>query len=193
MRVFRYILTFVLCTLYLCTLKAEIGFRGAWIATVANIDWPSKEAVGNDSLQKAEMIWLLDSLQSLGLNAIILQVRPTADALYYSELEPVSHWLTGKQGSWNNSQLTIDNSQLTWDPLEWTIEQAHSRNMEVHVWLNPYRVNLAQTDTAILARDHIMRRHPEWFWCYSRQWYFDPGLEETREWICTIVQDIVQR
>ena len=172
---------------------AEISFRGAWIATVANIDWPSKEAVGNDSLQKAEMTWLLDSLQSLGLNAIILQVRPTADALYYSELEPVSHWLTGKQGSWNNSQLTIDTSQLTWDPLEWTIEQAHSRNMEVHVWLNPYRVNLAQTDTAILARDHIMRRHPEWFWCYSRQWYFDPGLEETREWICTVVQDIVQR
>ena len=65
--------------------------------------------------------------------------------------------------------------------------------MEVHVWLNPYRVNLATTDTSILAPNHIMRRHPEWFWCYNKQWYFDPGLDETREWICTIVQDIVER
>ncbi len=198
MRVFRYILTFVLCTLSLCTLKAEIGFRGAWIATVANIDWPSKEAVGNDSLQKAEMTWLLDSLQSLGLNAIILQVRPTADALYYSELEPVSHWLTGKQGEWKQPHPTSPQGeetdfQIPWDPLEWTIFQAHKRDMEVHVWLNPYRVNLAKTDTSMISADHIFRRHPEWFWCYARQWYFDPGLEETREWICTVVQDIVQR
>ena len=73
---------------------------------MANIDWPSKEAVGNDSLQKAEMTWLLDSLQSLGLNAIILQVRPTADALYYSELEPASHWLTGEQGEWKQPHPT---------------------------------------------------------------------------------------
>ena len=198
MRVFRYILTFVLCTLYLCTLKAEIGFRGAWIATVANIDWPSQEAVGNDSLQKAEMTWLLDSLQSLGLNAIILQVRPTADALYYSELEPVSHWLTGKQGEWKQPHPTSPQGeetdfQIPWDPLEWTIFQAHKRDMEVHVWLNPYRVNLAKTDTSMISADHIFRRHPEWFWEYNKQWYFDPGLEETREWICTVVQDIVQR
>ena len=179
-------------------LRAEIGFRGAWIATVANIDWPSQEAVGNDSLQKAEMTWLLDSLQSLGLNAIILQVRPTADALYYSELEPVSHWLTGKQGEWKQPHPTSPQGeetdlQIPWDPLEWTIFQAHKRDMEVHVWLNPYRVNLAKTDTSMISADHIFRRHPEWFWEYNKQWYFDPGLEETREWICTVVQDIVQR
>lgn len=161
---------------------AEIAFRGAWIATVANIDWPSVEAVGNDSLQKSEMVWILDSLQSLGINAVIFQVRPTADALYYSELEPSSHWLTGTQGA-----------PLTYDPLAWTIDEAHKRNMEVHVWLNPYRVNLAKTDTSILAPDHLLRRHPEWFWCYAKQWYFDPGLPITREWICTIVQDIVDR
>ena len=161
---------------------AEIAFRGAWIATVANIDWPSVEAVGNDSLQKSEMVWILDSLQSLGINAVIFQVRPTADALYYSELEPSSHWLTGTQGA-----------PLTYDPLEWTIDEAHKRNMEVHVWLNPYRVNLAKTDTSILAPDHLLRRHPEWFWCYAKQWYFDPGLPITREWICTTVQDIVDR
>lgn len=181
----RNILTFVFCTLSLCTLNAQIAFRGAWIATVANIDWPSKEAVGNTEKQQAEMLFLLDSLQSIGINAIIFQVRPTADALYYSELEPVSHWLTGTQGSWKE--------QTPWDPLEWTIDEAHQRNMEVHVWLNPYRVNLATTDTSILAPNHLMRRHPEWFWCYNKQWYFDPGLDETREWICTIVQDIVER
>ena len=164
---------------------ASIAFRGAWIATVANIDWPSKEAVGNTERQQAEMIFILDSLQSIGINAVILQVRPTSDALYDSELEPVSHWLTGKQGSWGE--------QTPWDPLEWTVDAAHARNMEVHVWLNPYRVNLATTDTSILAPGHIMRRHPDWFWCYNNQWYFDPGLDVTREWICTIVQDIVTR
>ena len=187
---------FILSLVVAISAQAEISFRGAWIATVANIDWPSKEAVGNTEKQQAEMIFILDSLQSLGINAIIFQVRPTADALYYSELEPVSHWLTGKQGEWKvESRESREESgeSRAWDPLEWTIEEAHQRGMEVHVWLNPYRVNLATTDTSILAPDHIFRRHPEWFWCYNKQWYFDPGLDETREWICTIVQDIVQR
>ena len=184
MKVIRFILVFILCSLS-GAVFGQITFRGAWIATVANIDWPSAEAVGNTEAQQAEMLFLLDSLESIGINAVIFQVRPTADALYYSELEPLSHWLTGTQGSWNE--------QTPYDPLEFTIEEAHKRNMEVHVWLNPYRVNLAKTDTSILAADHIMRRHPEWFWCYAKQWYFNPGLDETREWICTIVQDIVSR
>ena len=182
MRVYKHIVAFVLCTLSLCTLEAEVSFRGAWIATVANIDWPTAEAVGDTEKQQAEMIWLLDSLEAIGINAIIFQVRPTADALYYSELEPTSHWLTGKQGG-----------TLSWDPLKWTIEQAHQRNMEVHVWLNPYRVNLAKTDTSEICADHIWRKHREWFWEYNKQWYFDPGLDVTREWICTVVQDIVTR
>ena len=186
------IVTILACLLFLPfrggqvgPLHAQVAFRGAWIATVANIDWPSAEAVGYTERQQEEMIFLLDSLQSLGINAIIFQVRPTSDALYYSELEPLSHWLTGTQGAWGE--------QTPWDPLAWTIDQAHSRNMEVHVWLNPYRVNLAKTDTSVLAPDHVMRRHPEWFWCYNKQWYFDPGLEITREWICTVVSDIIDR
>jgi len=162
--------------------NAEISFRGAWIATVANIDWPSKEAVGNTELQQQEMTQLLDSLESLGINAIIFQVRPTADALYQSTLEPSSHWLTGKQGD-----------SLSWDPLEWTLKQAHARHMEVHVWLNPYRVNLATTDTSVIAANHVWRQHPEWFWEYNKQWYFDPGQAITRDWICTVVGDIVAR
>ena len=178
----RYILVLCLLSFSVAVFSQTISFRGAWIATVANIDWPSAEAVGNDSLQRAEMVWLLDSLESLGINAIIFQVRPTADALYKSEYEPTSHWLMGTQGD-----------SLTWDPLEWTIEQAHARHMEVHVWLNPYRVNLAKTDTSEICAEHVWRKHPEWFWEYNKQWYFDPGLEITREWICTIVADIVDR
>ena len=172
----------ILLLLAAISVQAEIVFRGAWIATVANIDWPSEQAVGDTAKQKAEMLFELDSLAAIGINAIVFQVRPTADALYISEFEPSSHWLTGKQGA-----------PLSWDPLAWTIEQAHNRGMEVHVWLNPYRVNLAKTDTSILAPDHIMRRCPNWFWEYNKQWYFDPGLEVTREWICTIVQDIITR
>lgn len=176
------IYSILLIALFALNLQAEISFRGAWIATVANIDWPSKEAVGDTEQQQAEMTGILDSLQHIGINAIIFQVRPTADALYRSELEPTSHWLSGEQGS-----------PLSYDPLEWTIEAAHKRNMEVHVWLNPYRVNLATMDTSLLCADHIWRQHREWFWEYNKQWYFDPGLPITREWICTVVQDIVER
>lgn len=176
-----FILVFILCSMSEAVF-CQISFRGAWIATVANIDWPTEEAVGNDSIQQAEMVFLLDSLESLGINAIIFQVRPTADALYKSEYEPVSHWLTGTQGG-----------ALEWDPLEWTINEAHKRKMEVHVWLNPYRVNLAKTDTSMICADHVWRKHREWFWEYNKQWYFDPGLDVTRDWICTIVQDIVMR
>ena len=184
-RLFKTYLVCILSALAVCTLSAEGGlmpFRGAWIATVANIDWPSETAIGDSATQQHEMIFILDSLHSLGLNAIIFQVRPTADALYRSSFEPSSHWLTGTQGS-----------SLTWDPLEWTIEEAHKRHMEVHVWLNPYRVNLAKTDTSVICEDHIWKRHRDWFWEYNKQWYFDPGLDVTREWICTIVQDIISR
>lgn len=181
----RNIVVCILSALAVCTLSAESGqmpFRGAWIATVANIDWPSEEAIGNTEMQQAEMIWLLDSLEAIGVNAIIFQVRPTADALYLSELEPTSHWLTGTQGA-----------PLTWDPLAWTVNEAHKRSMEVHVWLNPYRVNLARTDTSMICAEHVWRKHREWFWEYNKQWYFDPGLDITREWICTVVADIVDR
>ena len=194
----RNIVVFLLFSLSvsgLSTLSASglISFRGAWIATVANIDWPSEQAVGNTDLQKAEMVWLLDSLKSLGINAIIFQVRPTADALYYSEHEPMSHWMTGTQGSWEYRTDSTYRVQESWDPLKWTIEQAHAREMEVHVWLNPYRVNLNKTDTSMLCAEHVWRKHREWFWEYAKQWYFDPGLDVTRDWICTIVQDIINR
>lgn len=165
--------------------KRDAFFRGAWIATVANIDWPSTTTIGNPEAQQAELISELDQLAALGLNAIVFQVRPTADALYESELEPVSHWLTGRQGSWEGA--------TAWDPLDFVCTEAHARNLDVHVWINPYRVTISQMDTTMLAPDHIMRQHPEWFWQYGQQWYFEPGLDETRSWVCGIVSDIVSR
>lgn len=156
-------------------------FRGAWIATVANIDWPSAEAVGNSLQQQQEMLFLLDSLQSLGVNAIIFQVRPTADALYYSELEPVSLWLTGKTGSWR--------TQMPYDPLAFVLREAHARGMEVHVWLNPYRLTLKDYPLPE-ATAHILKACA---FQYNNQWYLDPGKEDTQAWICMVVSDIVSR
>ena len=191
----------LVCILYsvsaaVCTLSAqrsEMPFRGAWIATVANIDWPTPEAVGVPALQQAQMEQMLDSLQSLGINAVIFQVRPTADALYWSELEPWSHWLTGLQGFWRSHDGLLEGTEDFYDPLEFVTTAAHDRGIQVHAWLNPYRVTIKSMDTTKLVNNHIFRRHPEWFWKYGEQWYFEPGLDETREWICMIVEDIVCR
>lgn len=159
-------------------------FRACWLSTVANIDWPSKEAVGNTYLQQRELLQLLDRMQQEGMTAVIFQVRPTADALYPSDLEPWSAWLTGKQG---------ENNDIPYDPLEMLVREAHNRQIQVHVWINPYRVTLPDMDIRSLAPNHIYRQHPEMFWKYNNQWYFEPGLDETRDWLCRVVADIVRR
>lgn len=169
------------------------AFRGVWIATVANIDWPSTAAVGDPAKQQQEMVEMLDSIQTLGMNAVIFQVRPTADAMYQSELEPWSHWLTGQQGVWRDTNKLQDEWEMAYDPLEFVTTEAHERGMAVHAWLNPYRVTIGKMDTAMLAPNHLMRLHPDWFWKYGDQWYFEPGLDETREWICMVVEDVVCR
>ena len=176
------VLFLVLFTLS-ATAQPKREMRAAWIATVANIDWPSKEAVGNAALQKKEMLFLLDSLQSLNMNMVIFQIRPTADALYASELEPWSHWLTGKQGQSNDEP---------YDPLTFVCEEAHKRCIDVHVWLNPYRVTTGFS-TAELAQSHIYNQRRHLFVKYGKQWYFNPGLDETREWLCRVAADIVRR
>ncbi len=176
---------FCVCAILPLSAQDRIAFRGAWIATVANIDWPTPEAVGHTDLQQAEMLFLLDSLSAIGINTIVFQVRPTSDAFYLSELEPISGWLTGAQGRWGE--------QEAWDPLEFVVEEAHRRGMAVHVWLNPYRVNLSKTPITLLWQNHIYQSNKDWFWQYNGQWYFDPGLNETRDWICMVVEDIVSR
>ena len=163
--------------------QSKREMRGAWIASVSNIDWPSADAVGNAALQQQEMRDMLDSLKNVGINMVVFQVRPTADALYRSQLEPWSSWLTGKQGQDND---------VSYDPLEFVLEEAHKRCMDVHVWINPYRVSLSFSSKD-LADSHVFNQHRDWFFYYGKQWYFDPGLDETRLFLCRVVADIVRR
>ncbi len=182
----RHFFLLLLCAvvgLQTATAQPKREMRAAWISTVANIDWPTRAAKGNAAQQKAEMIAILDTVQSLNMNMVIFQIRPTADALYYSELEPWSNWLTGKQG--------VDNAE-TYDPLAFTIEEARKRGLDVHVWMNPYRVTNG-FEIEDLADTHIYREHPEWFCKYGKQWYFEPGLDETRQWLNKVVADVVTR
>ena len=156
--------------------------RAAWVATVANIDWPQKGCFDTDS-QKMQMIEILDSLKSLKFNAIVFQIRPTSDAFYESDLEPWSLFLTGKQGV---------APEPYYDPLKFTITEAHRRQIEVHVWLNPYRV-LNSADLKKLSYNHLYYRKPELFVKYGNQYYFNPGLDETRHHLNKVVADIVTR
>ncbi len=182
-RHFLSLLALVLCASSLMATQPKREMRAAWISTVANIDWPSREAKGNAALQKAELAAMLDSVQALNMNAVIFQIRPTADALYYSDLEPWSNWLTGKQG--------VDNDQ-SYDPLVFATTEAHRRGIDVHVWMNPYRVTNG-FEIEDLAASHIYQQHPEWFCKYGKQWYFEPGLDETRMWLNKVVADVVTR
>jgi uncharacterized lipoprotein YddW (UPF0748 family) len=157
-------------------------FRGAWVATVTNIDWPSQNNLSPER-QRTEFIKMLDVLQSNGINAVIVQVRPAADALYASSYEPWSEWLTGKQGQ---------APEPFYDPLMFMIEEAHKRNMEFHAWFNPYRA-VMRLGYSSIAANHITRQHPEWFVNYGAQKLFNPGLPQVREYIVKIVKDVLER
>jgi uncharacterized lipoprotein YddW (UPF0748 family) len=157
-------------------------FRGVWIATVDNIDWPQRGQYNVDS-QKADFVRQLDMHVRNGMNAVIVQVRPSTDAFYPSPYEPWSQWLTGKQGK---------PPVPFYDPLEFMIEESHKRGMEFHAWLNPYRANFS-IGKASIAPAHITRLHPEWFLDYGGKRYFDPGNKEGQQWVENVVKDIVSR
>lgn len=155
-------------------------FRGVWIATLENIDWPSSQHLTPDA-QRKEMIARLDEHQQTGINAVMFQVRPAADAFYAKSREPWSKWLFGKQGRGPNPP---------YDPLEFTITEAHKRGMELHAWFNPYR---ATTDGkfSLLSPDHITSIKPEWFFIYGGIKVFNPGLPEVRDYIVRVILDVV--
>ena len=157
-------------------------FRGVWIATVDNIDWPHK-GVYTVYSQKLDFIRQLDMHKQNGMNAVIVQVRPSADAFYPSALEPWSEWLTGKQGR---------SPSPYYDPLQFMIEETHKRGMEFHAWLNPYRANY-DVRSASIASNHITKIHPEWFLTYGGKKYFDPGNKEAQQHVINVVKDIVKR
>jgi uncharacterized lipoprotein YddW (UPF0748 family) len=159
-------------------------FRGAWIATVANIDWPSKPGLST-AAQKSELIALLDRAVQLHLNAVIFQVRPMCDALYASPLEPWSEYLTGKMGQ---------APKPFYDPLAFAIEEAHKRGLELHAWFNPFRVSLPPTlARSPVALDHISRTHPELVRHYGNLLWLDPGEPAAREYVLRVVMDAVKR
>jgi uncharacterized lipoprotein YddW (UPF0748 family) len=156
-------------------------FRAVWVATVANIDWPSKPGLSTWDQQR-ELLAILDRATALNLNAVILQVRPGADAFFASPYEPWSQFLTGRQGR---------APEPPWDPLAFAIEQAHRRGLELHAWFNPYRAAYTR-DTAI-ARNHISRTNPGSVWRYDRFVWMDPGDPEVRRRSVRAIVDVARR
>ncbi len=155
-------------------------FRGAWIATVENIDWPSHPGLPTYQ-QKKELTDLFDFLQRTGVNAVMLQVRPAADALYAKSREPWSKWLTEKQGQAPDP---------AYDPLEFAITEAHKRGMELHAWFNPYRAT-NDGKFGALSPEHITRIKPEWFFIYGGIKLFNPGIPDVRDYIVKVFLDVV--
>lgn len=157
-------------------------FRAAWVATVDNIDWPSsrKLSVGE---QKAEMIRLLDTAVSLRLNAIVFQVRPSADALYDSKLEPWSEYLTGLQGR---------EPSPYYDPLEFAVSAAHARGIEFHCWFNPYRAG-HPAQKGPYSETHLSHTHPEIVKRYGRYLWLDPGEPLVQRQSLDVIRDVVRR
>ncbi|MEC3881868.1 glycoside hydrolase family 10 protein [Parapedobacter sp. 10938] len=155
--------------------------RGAWVATVVNIDWPSADNLST-AAQQQELIRHLDNHQRAGINAVFLQIRPTADAFYAKSSEPWSRFLTGKPGR---------APEPFYDPLEFAINEAHKRGMELHAWINPYRATFDLV-AANTTNDHITRLKPEWFFVYGGKKLFNPGIPQVRDYIVGIVTDIVR-
>lgn len=162
--------------------KFEREFRAAWVASVANINWPSTRGLSSEEMKK-EAIHLLDLLVEANFNAVILQVRPQADALYKSELEPWSYYLTGEQGKAPDSDF---------DPLDFWIKEAHKRGLELHAWLNPYRAHhpsggpVSSTSVVNTKSDLVVELQ-------GGYWWFDPTLKETQEHGLEVIMDIVNR
>lgn len=155
-------------------------FRGVWMATVENLDWPTNPTMPAEK-QKQQLVRMFDAHEQTHINAVIFQVRPAADAFYAKSREPWSKWLTGKQGQAPNP---------VYDPLEFALTEAHKRGMELHAWFNPYRATM-DNRYSLLSPNHITNTKPEWFLIYGGQKVFNPGLPEVREYIVRVILDVV--
>jgi len=171
------------------SIAANRHLRGAWISTVVNIDWPSPETkkIADDTERikksKSEMIAILDRAVELKLNAVFFQVSPEADAFYKSNIVPWSRYLTGTFGK-----------DPGFDPLQFVIDEAHKRNLELHAWFNPYRVSMGTSDaikTSLNIDKSVYKQHPEWIKTASNRFVVDPGMPEARQWVCDRVMEVV--
>jgi len=177
---------FLICILFIQGIRAQEEpkheFRSTWIATVSNINWPLNEHRNKPEEQKADLIRMLDLYKILRFNTVLLQVRPECDALYNSSLEPWSRFLTWQQGT-----------DPGYDPLQFAIDEAHKRGIELHVWLNPYRINASTSDGGnYYDSTHIYIEHPEWAIVYSSgKKILNPGKPEVTSYIGSVVRDII--
>ena len=157
-------------------------FRGVWVATVANIDWPSKPGLPTET-QKAELLAILDKTKSLNMNAVVFQVRPMADALYPSKLEPWSEFLTGTGGK---------PPEPFWDPLKFAVDEAHARGLELHAWFNPYRARHPTAKTPAPA-DHLINTRPDLAKKYGTHYWLNPTNPEVQAHSLAVILDVVNR
>ncbi|MFH6605002.1 glycoside hydrolase family 10 protein [Maribacter algicola] len=173
-------LTLVSCSVFDSIPQPEREFRGFWVATVVNIDWPKN---GNDAIekQKADYLKILDFYKDLNFNAAIVQIRTAGDAFYGSDFAPWSRFLTGEEGKAPDTEESI---------LKWMIDEAHKRGMEFHAWLNPYRATF-DLKTEVLDPTHDFNLHPEWMLKYGKKYYYNPGLPEVRKRMISIIDEIV--
>ncbi|WP_431676592.1 glycoside hydrolase family 10 protein [Kitasatospora sp. KL5] len=154
--------------------------RGLWIACLNHTDWPARRRLGTEQMQ-ADFVSMLDAAVATGFNAVFVQVRPTADALWPSPFEPWSQWLTGTQGQ-----------DPGWNPLAFMIEASHLRGLAFHAWFNPFRIAI-HTDPGRLVADHPARRNPDWTVAFDGELYYDPGIPAVREFVLDAVMDAVTR
>jgi uncharacterized lipoprotein YddW (UPF0748 family) len=184
MKVFKIftLLLFLTSIIYSQTSLPKREFRAAWIASVINLDWPSNPNL-SVAQQKSSLIAMLDRLHELNFNAVIFQIRPECDALYDSPYEPWSYWLTGSQGTPPSPY---------YDPLEFAIEEAHKRGMELHAWFNPYRA-VRSEGTFSLSPEHVAVEHPEWILDVGSLNILNPGLPEVQQYNTDVIMDVVNR
>ncbi len=164
---------------YIHSQDIKYEMRGAWIATIFNIDWPSSSQLSIEQQQR-ELIQLLDEIKECKLNTVFLQVRPNGDALYQSSIEPPSHWICGSQ-----------NSSLDYDPLQFAVDQCRERGLSIHVWLNPYRVWNDVRNLNNLSESHLYYSNPELFIRVKNILYFNPALKASREHLRDVVKEII--
>ncbi|MBT8298034.1 MAG: family 10 glycosylhydrolase [Maribacter sp.] len=174
------VLCYTSCSVFKPIPQPKNEFRGVWVATVVNIDWPKS---GQDLIekQKKDFLEILDFYEDLNFNAVIVQVRTAGDAFYKSNYAPWSRFLTGKEGT---------SSVNEYDLLEWMINESHNRGFEFHAWLNPYRATF-DLKTDVLSPIHDFNLHPEWMLKYGKKYYYNPGIPEVRDRLVAVMDEVI--
>ena len=183
-RIFSIVLIFTL--LFSCAgavQTAQDGMRGVWVSTIYNIDYPSAQGLSADAL-KSEADTILDNIAAMGLNTVFLQVRPSADAIYPSEIFPWSRYISGTVGQAPDGDF---------DVLAYWVDGAHSRGLQLHAWLNPYRITKdGQSEWDALPKSSPAKQHPEWVVEYEENYYFNPGLPAVQQLVVDGAAEIVK-